>query len=176
MSNYRTTSKDLYKLSKQELVDEVKRLQFTISSRGCRIGALYSVIQGLMEESSRSVHVIVPPHDMSLIDSLKQQLDSSREALLKIMKEKGSLSKEEESSLESKEEQEINVKKRDMLSRTDCVLCYESFDDQEKRPVCLSCGHIYCERCILKYQDKKTVATCPLCRSPFTSFIPLFLN
>lgn len=163
--------KDFSKLSKSELIDEAKRLSFTVSRRGHSIGALYAVIQTLVQNSPYAVPVNSPASDETMVQYLQQQLSDARKALVDLKRNENS--KAEGISI-SEEEVEKEAKRKDSLLKSDCVICFESFTDA-KKPVCISCGHIFCEPCILKHQENKLVATCPLCRTSFSSFIPLFI-
>nr|CCA15828.1 conserved hypothetical protein [Albugo laibachii Nc14] len=46
---------------------------------------------------------------------------------------------------------------------TDCSICYERM----KRPVKLSCSHIFCEECVSEWLDREH--SCPLCRASVRS-------
>ena len=50
-----------------------------------------------------------------------------------------------------------------------CHLCYELFDDQQRLPKCLPCGHTLCCQCLDRY-IKKTLQEnylCPMCQAEF---------
>lgn len=133
---------------------EAKRLQFTVTSRGCRIGALYHTIQRLMEDHPDRVMVTQPTDETN---TLRLQLTQARAQLAQIMETRANVHVGEGA-----------------LEKADCVVCFEKFSATHV-PVALNCGHIYCEECILKAQSLKERPTCPLCCRPFESFIPLFL-
>lgn len=148
-----TRRKNLERMTHAQLLQEAKRLQFTVTSRGQRIGALYHTIRHLMEDHPDRVGV-VPPTDES--NSLRAQLTQARAQLVIAMETRGSVSNGQGA-----------------LEKSDCVVCFEKFS-ATCVPVALNCGHIYCEECILKAQSLNETPTCPLCRKQFTSFIPLF--
>ncbi|XP_034236826.1 uncharacterized protein LOC117642615 isoform X2 [Thrips palmi] len=45
----------------------------------------------------------------------------------------------------------------------DCDVCLESFNDKDRRPKCLPCGHTFCLRCVTQQKDKK----CPIDRKAY---------
>ena len=36
----------------------------------------------------------------------------------------------------------------------DCTLCYDSFNQLDRQPMILSCGHSFCKQCILRIEKK----------------------
>lgn len=144
-SNKRTAR--LAGMSKQQLEREVEKLEFTVKSRGRRIGACYHTIQMLMQDN---------PHVTTVtLEDLRTQLTQARQQMSALMQARaGGVAP-------------TNTQKHD------CVVCFEEFNQDECRPVALSCGHILCESCCLKQQER--TAKCPSCRKEFASFLPLFL-
>jgi len=136
------TKKKIESLSRKELIKECKRLEFTVKSRGRRLGSLYHVIQMMITTSPNRVEV-------QSVQSLEQQI---KDAIPPTTIDGGG----------------------DALSKCDCIVCFESFNQDTRRPIAISCGHIYCTTCIVKHQEGKTVAHCPQCRKPFTSFLSLY--
>ena len=53
-----------------------------------------------------------------------------------------------------------------------CVVCYDTFNTTDKKPIAFQCGHILCIECICKH-----VETCPKCNNGnrITTFIPLYV-
>ena len=47
----------------------------------------------------------------------------------------------------------------------DCSICLDNFDN----PIQTSCGHIYCEECILSHINSSLIPTCPQCRRPISN-------
>lgn len=43
-------------------------------------------------------------------------------------------------------------------------MCLERFDEDARRPRCLSCGHTTCTACVQEIIDRKGVLECPYCR------------
>lgn len=140
-------------LSRAELLSEAKRLEFTVTSRGCRIGALYHVLRCLMEQHPDTVRVSTPTDETN---TLREQLKQARAQLVTAMQTRAP-------AVEST-----------VPAKADCIVCYDKYDEAEHRPVALNCGHVLCEDCVLKHQEIHAAPTCPSCRTKFTSFIPLF--
>ena len=95
MSRKRTS----LKMSREELLKEVKRLEFTVKSRGIRIGGLYCVIERLMSASAEARKV-------SMEVSLQEQLTIARLAI----------APNASSTNHS-------------LQYMDCIICYENFSE-----------------------------------------------
>jgi len=51
----------------------------------------------------------------------------------------------------------------------ECPSCYESFDDKDRVPRNLSCGHTFCERCLTQLQTGASY-NCPICRKQHQPF------
>lgn len=56
-----------------------------------------------------------------------------------------------------------------MASR-DCQVCLEPYDEEKKKPRCLSCGHTLCTSCVADCLRPRRpgVLLCPFCRLPHT--------
>ena len=48
---------------------------------------------------------------------------------------------------------------------TECSICFEGYNDREKCPRMLSCGHSFCSRCLKRLLRGNTI-DCPKCRNP----------
>jgi len=46
----------------------------------------------------------------------------------------------------------------------ECPNCYEVYDDKDKIPRNLPCGHTYCEPCLVQIYQIKKKLECPVCR------------
>ena len=46
----------------------------------------------------------------------------------------------------------------------ECPSCYEYFDNEERIPRSLLCGHTFCEDCLLKIEQQR-ITFCPICRT-----------
>ena len=46
----------------------------------------------------------------------------------------------------------------------DCPSCYEFFDDKDRVPRNLNCGHTFCEQCLIKIEQQR-LTVCPICRA-----------
>jgi hypothetical protein len=154
-----TRRKNLDRMTHPQLLQEAKRLQFTVTSRGCRIGALYNTIKHLMEDHPDRVQVIHPTDETN---TLRAQLTQARAQLVEAMKARSGAEGAAGAGGGG-----------GALEKADCIVCFEKFGGT-RVPVALNCGHIYCEECILKAQTLNEMPKCPLCRKVFTGFIPLF--
>ena len=45
-----------------------------------------------------------------------------------------------------------------------CPSCFEVFNEKDKIPRNLPCGHTYCEGCLIKIREVKAGIECPICR------------
>ena len=48
-----------------------------------------------------------------------------------------------------------------------CPICYENYNDREKIPRILSCGHTFCQNCLMDLRTTN-ILTCPTCRTYFS--------
>ncbi|KAE8744665.1 hypothetical protein FOCC_FOCC008668 [Frankliniella occidentalis] len=63
-----------------------------------------------------------------------------------------------------------------LAALTQCSLCFEQFDMQDRRPKLMDCAHTYCLDCLTRHVKTSGGAkTCPKCRQPFTE-APFFLK
>ena len=46
----------------------------------------------------------------------------------------------------------------------ECPSCYDIYDDEEKIPRNLPCGHTYCQECLTQIANIKKRLECPVCR------------
>lgn len=156
----RTSAKAMQKMSRAQLEGEIKRLEFTVTSRGRRMGSMYHTIKHLIRDHPDTVHVHgMNNQEKDMIQHLQNQLTQSRSLMTQMMQNKPAASASD----------------GDHVFKGDCVVCFETFNGTEHKPVALNCGHILCEGCVLKYQEFKDKPSCPQCRKPFQSFIPLFI-
>ena len=49
--------------------------------------------------------------------------------------------------------------------RPECSICFEGYNDKDKSPRLLSCGHSFCSRCLERLLRGNTI-DCPKCRNP----------
>ena len=49
----------------------------------------------------------------------------------------------------------------------ECSISYESYNDKDKCPRFLGCGHTFCSRCLERLLPGNTI-DCPKCRNPGT--------
>ena len=50
---------------------------------------------------------------------------------------------------------------------TNCPICYDIYNDKDKVPRILPCGHTFCQCCLLDLRTSN-ILTCPTCRKFFT--------
>ena len=48
-----------------------------------------------------------------------------------------------------------------------CPICYDPYNDKEKIPRILACGHTFCQNCLLDLRTSN-ILTCPTCRTYFS--------
>jgi len=51
----------------------------------------------------------------------------------------------------------------------ECPSCYDIFDDKERTPRNLHCGHTFCEKCLIQLQNS-SIFNCPICRKQHMAF------
>jgi len=48
-----------------------------------------------------------------------------------------------------------------------CPICYDHYNDKDKIPRILSCGHTFCQHCLMDLRTSN-ILTCPTCRTYFS--------
>lgn len=48
-----------------------------------------------------------------------------------------------------------------------CPICFDQYNDKEKIPRILTCGHTFCQNCLMDLRTSN-ILTCPTCRSYFS--------
>ena len=48
-----------------------------------------------------------------------------------------------------------------------CPICYDTYNDKDKIPRILLCGHTFCQSCLLDLRTSN-ILTCPTCRKVFS--------
>jgi hypothetical protein len=48
-----------------------------------------------------------------------------------------------------------------------CPICYDQYNDKDKIPRILSCGHTFCQHCLMDLRTSN-ILTCPTCRTYFS--------
>ena len=51
-----------------------------------------------------------------------------------------------------------------MQSLLECGICLENFSTNDKKPVCLPCGHTVCKSCVSQMCKSGNSVTCPFCK------------
>ena len=54
----------------------------------------------------------------------------------------------------------------------ECCVCYRPYEENERRPCVLKCGHTFCMFCLkrIKYYEDEEKRHCPTCRKQFKRF------
>ena len=50
------------------------------------------------------------------------------------------------------------------LDGLSCALCFERYNDKERLPIGLDCGHTFCNGCLIR----GNIVACPTCRTTMT--------
>ena len=48
-----------------------------------------------------------------------------------------------------------------------CPICYDTYNDKDKIPRILHCGHTFCQICLMDLRTSN-ILTCPTCRKVFS--------
>ena len=59
----------------------------------------------------------------------------------------------------------------EMEDELTCIVCMEQYNNSERRPKLLLCGHTFCRACTMQYADQhlhRTLFQCPLCKKNIT--------
>ena len=143
-------------------LEEIRKLEFTVKTRGFRIGAMYHAIQQLLRNHPHVTQFQMPDPDSDQVESLRIQLSQARTLLAQ-----QALPKDEVDPA-------ANPSIKTYPLHADCPLCYEQYNEGEKKAVAFGCGHIYCEECMFRYLKTTSEPTCAQCRRPVEKFLPLF--
>ena len=68
-----------------------------------------------------------------------------------------------------------------MATATECTVCMEQFDEEDRCPRLLACGHTFCHTCLtqlLESSAKNDALTCPKCRqeNPVPNGVSVIIN
>jgi len=55
--------------------------------------------------------------------------------------------------------------KKDIINYFECGVCYETFNNSDRFPLNLMCGHTFCQKCISKIIDRHDEFHCPYCKA-----------
>ena len=47
-----------------------------------------------------------------------------------------------------------------------CPICYDHYNDKDKIPRIVQCGHTFCQNCLMDLRTSN-ILTCPTCRKYF---------
>lgn len=175
--------KSLNKKSREDLISEIKQLQNQLKFKGTKIGNLYYLVKDLIENHPHNFQLNqsnVPQNEGNdaMKESLQKELTKARDQIKNLMQyaqKNGGGSINNSNDDNGKKEITDSEEKGEFQKSMECPICMVAYSG-EKRAVALNCGHVYCEECLLKHQEGKFQATCPFCRKPFSSFLPLYFN
>ena len=71
-------------------------------------------------------------------------------------------------------ESEVVKLRSEIKELKSCRICTEKFDEENRRPVKLSCPHILCESCAISVQEYSEA--CPFCRETFFNFDRIIIH
>lgn len=133
---------------------EISRLKHTIARRGGTIAGLYHALRLQLEERieqepERFVEVPIAPNNATQPDFAErlEQLAHRAEAL-------GG-----------------PTQTFQLGSNFSCNVCFESYDDRQRMPLTMMCGHTICLSCMRRLQRTE----CPSCRERITAFTRLYV-
>lgn len=52
---------------------------------------------------------------------------------------------------------------------TQCGICDDEYNTEDKKPAMLPCGHSYCQECLQKVEETSCGRSCPFCRTQWSS-------
>ncbi|CAD5226604.1 unnamed protein product [Bursaphelenchus xylophilus] len=62
----------------------------------------------------------------------------------------------------------LNATFQDSEQDSGCTICYEDYDSDQHRLVCLKCGHIFGKSCIIRWIQSERNGNCPTCKTKNT--------
>ena len=130
-------------------------------ARGSRLRSMYYMFERVMAEHPGMVSVREDEDLGTQLERARADLGVARGQIATLMSTPRPTDESAEKSTEDSAEASGHM----------CCVCWENFG--VARPVALPCGHVVCEPCCLKQQER--APKCPTCRAPFSSFLPLFL-
>lgn len=171
--------KSWYDTPKQGLIEEIKRLEFTVKRRGYQIGGLYWVLQCMLEANPATYTLgsVAADSGETAMLNMKQELQAARDHVRATLGSRATNSNTVTSNSESGPtgKQEAEDSASDLPHNFQCNICFESFDKEEHRPVALDCGHVLCQGCLIKYTEKNKDAGCPSCKRPIQKILILYV-
>lgn len=165
--------------------DEVRKLEFTVKARGHQIGAMYHVIQQLLRNHPDLQPVQPPLAGQTEIESLRLQLTQARGLLAARQQVQSAPMAGSEDDEEPEDEVDpaanegprVKRAKKSYPLHATCTICFEAYDDGEKRAVATQCGHLFCESCLFNQKEyARGPVCCAKCRDPLVKIIPLFFD
>lgn len=166
----------------EQLRQELLKSYASVKQRGKRCASLYTMLQNVLSTHPNMVRV--DERDLRVqLDQARAQLSQARSQLAtEIARHEqpaaaaaaaGDQDADAALAAAGFVDDEQGGRARDTPVAHDCLVCWDTFND-ERRPVALPCGHILCEPCCLKQQER--TPKCPSCRATFDRFLPLFFS
>ena len=56
-----------------------------------------------------------------------------------------------------------------------CPICFDTYNDKDKVPRILQCGHTFCQSCLMDLRTSN-ILTCPTCRKYFSPDVKLLIT
>ena len=166
------SKKQLAKMSKEQLKTEVERVNFTVSRRGCAISTLYYALREIVANAPIQIAYNAVPDDQreAEIQRISRELDQARMVLRTRHDLREQNAPAVAGSASSDEEEAKGAKRRKMS----CQMCYEDYDDTNRRPAATLCGHLGCLDCFNRFMRAPGIPKCPHCRTNITRLVPLY--
>lgn len=54
---------------------------------------------------------------------------------------------------------------------TECLICRIEYNDKDRYPMVLSCGHTLCQECIKQISQKEPEVKCPKCKATLEKYL-----
>lgn len=138
----------------EELKQRVKELEFTVKRRGYTIGGLYAALDVAMNNAASIYTIAVADDKVDITEFLKTQLEAA---------EKKRISDPNHNPVE------------ELPKDFGCNICFETYNNGERKPVAMGCGHVSCNECMLKHAEKSASIQCPYCKKPIKTLLTLYL-
>jgi uncharacterized protein YbaR (Trm112 family) len=61
-----------------------------------------------------------------------------------------------------------NILSLSIIMDITCPICFDTFNDKDKIPRILQCGHTFCQSCLMDLRTSN-ILTCPTCRKYFSA-------
>jgi hypothetical protein len=162
--------------------ETIKQLKWEIKKKGCRIAGLYWTMKCLMQHienvSNPSIKINFDTQNWKEIeDRITKNFELTKEERQKLNKDKKEKKESDDDDLpvmdlikKSSNEQIVDNSFKNFFC-SNCKTGYSSESD-EKRPIVMSCGHMFCLKCVKDFHQKKE-NKCIFCHEEFRNIIPI---